>query len=116
MALHHLEPTSSELATEQFLANMFVRRGKGWALLVFWGLVFEKGSTLQDRALQFLDCNYAGVVSIGLVLMMPVMNIGPGWQAVIVTSGAAWIATAVIGSARYLLWVESILDRWTETR
>lgn len=102
--------------TEQFFANMFVQRGRGWALLVFWGLILEKGSTFQDRVLQFLNCNYAGVVSLLLMLMMPLMNMGPGWQAVVVASGTGWMATAMIGSVRYLLWVDSILDRWTETR
>jgi hypothetical protein len=99
--------------TEQFLANMLVRRGRAWALLVFWGLIIEKDSSLKDRALQFLDRNYAGVVSICLMLMMPIMSVESGWQAVVLAAGAGWAATAVIGSVRYLLWIDAILGRWT---
>lgn len=98
--------------TEQFLARMFVRRGRMWALLVFWGLILEKGSTLQSRVLQFLDCNYVGVMSVLLILISPVLNVGLGWQAVVVASGVGWMATVVIGSVRYLIWIESLLARW----
>lgn len=83
-----------------------------WALLVFWGLILEKGSTLQSRVLQFLDCNYVGVMSVLLILISPVLNVGLGWQAVVVASGVGWMATVVIGSVRYLIWIESLLARW----
>ena len=91
------------------------RRGWLWALLLFWG-VTDGSSVKFSRLRVFISYNYAGL-TVGLLAgCAPELGlVGTGWGAVIATIGLGWLVTVVWGTARYVGWLVSILDRWPPT-
>ncbi|WP_043641452.1 hypothetical protein [Chromobacterium haemolyticum] len=109
---HYLSwtPPQLEVQAERNLAAITRRKGWLWAILLYWGVV--EGEALGWHKLRiFLDHNYAGL-ALGCGVWVADWLTMPGWIAVLVVAALGWVATVLWGTAKYIGWLVSILNRW----
>lgn len=105
-------PPVLDAETEIGIASMTRRRGIPQLTLIFWGLLArEHGFGLASMGLCFAY-NYTGLFAGGATMLGMRYWPASGWTALAGVVSLAWGSTVVLGTARYVGWLISLLRRW----